>query len=189
MLKIPATAVLITREAEYPPDVWPPAGVQFDEVLIETRCPGLWRRYELALQARNRHVYVQDDDHATDIPALWSHYDHRRLTNACPPAHRKKWQQTGHTLVGWGAFFPKRLIDFSRWTAAHGTLMRRNVFDAFGRQTDRCEDDRIFCWLARPHVNPVVLPIRSFKRSARLVDEPGALESRARCRRLLKRLG
>jgi hypothetical protein len=163
-------------------------GVDFDEVIIETRCPGIWRRYELALQARNEHIYVQDDDCRPNVALLLSTYDGRRMTNAVRPGHYRNYLRTGHTLPSWGAFFPKRLINFDRWTARHGTLMRRHVFGPDGSKVDRCEDDRIFSWLARPRVNPVVMSIPFFARSASLAAEPGAMESRARCHKLLEAL-
>lgn len=187
MLKIPATACLITREAEYPGDVWPPAGVEFNEVIIETRCPGLWRRYELALQARNAIIYTQDDDHIVDVPGLWARYGGRLTIAVKSHGGARTYERNGSAIVGRGAFFPKRLVDFKRWTKAYGTLMRRNVYDAGGRQTDRCEDDRIFTALAKPW-DLVVAPTHYIRRPVRLADEPGALESRARCHELLRAL-
>lgn len=187
MLKIPATACLITREAEYPKDVWPPAGVEFDEVLIETRCPGLWRRYELALQARNGVVYTQDDDFLVDVPRLWSHYRGRLTFVVKGERGAIKYRKTGSAIVGRGAFFPKRLVDFSRWTARYGDLMRRHVYDAAGHKVDRCEDDRIFTALAKPW-DTVADAALSVPRPIRLADEPGAMESRARCHELLRTL-
>jgi hypothetical protein len=157
------TAVLITRERAYPQDIR--VDFPFDEVLVETSCPNVRRRYELALRAKSDVIYTQDDDAEIDIPALWAHYD-GRLTNAITPYHRDVYAPTGMTLVGWGCFFPKLLIDFSRWEARYG-------------EVDEVEADRIFTYLAQPH-NTVVMPIAEHKRREQLCQRPDHYPARDR---------
>lgn len=154
------TAVLITREAEYPKDIR--LDFPFDEVLVETHCPNLTRRFDLALQARNEVIYVQDDDAQIDIAGLWRHYD-GRLTNCMSPGHLQIYNGlSGNrcTLIGWGCFFPKRLIDFTPWEDAHGPIVG-SPFDI--------EIDRIFTHLAYRYQeaahNTVLMPFRQLSRT------------------------
>lgn len=167
----PVTAILITREDRYPTDIR--MGFPFDEVIIETGCPNVRRRFELALGARNETIYTQDDDAEIDINALWHHYD-GSLTNAITQYHKDAYEGTGVTLIGWGAFFPKSLIDFSRWEAAYG-------------EVDAMEADRIFTYLAQPH-NTVVMPIQERPRGTRMCLEPGHYQTRDRIIRMCKDL-
>jgi hypothetical protein len=168
--RLAITAVLITREPEYPLDTQ--IDFPFDEVLLETNCPSLARRFELAAQARNEIIYVQDDDVAVDIAGLWRHYD-GRLTNCMSWGHLQIYNglcQNRVTLIGWGCFFPKRLLDFSPWTDAFGEMPAHEV-------------DRIFTHLAfrsqgGPH-NTVVMPFRQLPRAhAMSRDNPNHYTSR-----------
>ena len=170
-LSIKVSAVLITREAEWPRDAR--VDFDFDEVLVGTKSPNVFRRFELAMTARNDVVYVQDDDCSIDIEQLWRKYD-GRLTNAQTPEHQRVYGGTGMTLIGWGAFFPKRLIDFSRWIARYGKV-------------DQMECDRIFTFLAQPH-NTIVMPIRQFTRPVRMCNQPGHYQVRDRLLTMLKEL-
>ena len=145
------TAVLITREASYPRDI--KIDFPFDEVLIETDCPNVLRRFELAEKASSDIIYVQDDDAEIDIHALWSHYN-GHLTNAMSEFHLQAYAGTGVTLVGWGAFFPKSVINFEPWQKRYGAV-------------DEMEADRIFTYFARPH-NSILMPIREVRRSVRM---------------------
>lgn len=165
------TAVLITRESEYPKDVR--LDFEFDEVLVETNCRNVLRRYELALQARNDVIYFQDDDASIDIKHLWSQYN-GKLTYAITPGHLIMYASTGVALVGWGAFFPKMLIDFRRWEAAYGPV-------------DEMECDRIFTYIAQPH-NPVVMPIGQFSRPVKMCERPGHYQTRDKIFKMLKEM-
>jgi len=165
------TAVLITRERYWPKDV--PIAFDFDEVIVETLCPNVRRRYELALEARNEVIYVQDDDMVVDIAALWPHYD-GRLTNAMIPGMHDIYKDTGVTLVGYGAFFPKALINFSRWEKQYG-------------EVDAMEADRIFTYLAQPH-NVVFQPPVQIDRPVKMCQRPCHYEVRQKFFNMLKEL-
>jgi hypothetical protein len=132
------TGVLITKEKEYPQEVLDSLLGKFDEVLIETECPSILRRYELALKARNDIIYVQDDDCIVDVDLLKEKYN-GQLTNFISEGHQRFYQPSGMTLIGWGALFPKSMIDFSRYLDKFGAS------PLFLR-----EADRVFTYLNQP---------------------------------------
>lgn len=160
-MRLPVTAVLVTREDEWPADI--PIRDLFDEVILETRSPGVHRRFELGLTARNDVLYVQDDDARIDVQALWRCYD-GRLTHAITEGHRRIYEGTGVTLIGWGCFFPKSLVRFDEWRQKFGELDLREL-------------DRIFTFFSRPH-NTVVMPITMYQRAQVMSREPGHYERR-----------
>lgn len=133
-----ATAVLITTKADYPPEVLESLLGKFDEILIETECPSIHRRYQLATKAKNDLIYVQDDDCITNVEALFKAYN-GQITNAITQHHLDWYKDKGVTLVGFGAFFPKNMIDFSEY------LDKYPVDSLFLSQTDR-----VFTYLNRP---------------------------------------
>jgi hypothetical protein len=172
------TAVLVTREKEWPADI--EMNFPFDDVLVQTESPNLLPRFDLAKQARNEIIYVQDDDAQIDIRRLWRHYD-ERVTNAITHGHLRIYNELcGNrvTLIGWGCFFPKRLIDFQPWHDWYGDL-------------DPIEIDRIFTHLAyryqeAPH-NSVVMPIEQLERPRAISrDNPRHYHDRAEIIRKLE---
>lgn len=140
-----ATAILITKDKEYPKEVLDSLP-DFDEVIVETECPSILRRYELALKAKNDIIYVQDDDCIVDVEALRSLYK-GRITNAISPQHYNFYKDTGVTLIGWGAFFPKKMINFDPYLDVYG------VSPLFLTQADR-----VFTYLNQPF-NSVIMDI------------------------------
>jgi len=161
-----ATAVLITKEREYPKEILGSLPA-FDEILVETECPSIHRRYELALKAKNDLVYVQDDDCITDVTKLFEAYN-GHLTNAMTPHHLEWYRDMGVTLVGFGCFFTKRMIDFSPYLDEYG------INDLFLSQTDR-----VFTYLNQPH-NSVVVGIKNLPSATapdRMSTSPGHYEN------------
>ena len=172
------TAVLITREREWPRDAV--LNFPFHEVIIEERCPGVHRRFELALQAKGDIIYVQDDDCRIDIPALWNHYD-GKMTYAITPAHKRIYDElcgSRACLIGWGCFFPRELADPARWkpyTDVHGPI-------------PSIEADRVFTWYAGER-NAVVMPIEMLRRQQAMSrDNKDHYTSRDRIIRQLKEI-
>lgn len=154
------TAVLITKDKEYPKEILDSLSV--DEVLIETECKSVHRRYELALKARNDIIYVQDDDCIADL-ALLRRYYNGQLTNLISPEHYETYKKTGMTLVGWGTLFPKAMIDFSPYLDVYG------VTPLFLSQADR-----VFTYLNQPH-NSILTEIHHLPRatdSTRMSTQP-----------------
>lgn len=140
------TAVLITREKEYPPEILESLP-SFDEVIVETECASVYRRYELAQKAKHELIYVQDDDCIVDAHLLIGVYN-GRLTNFITPEHYERYKNTGVTLVGWGALFPKEMVDF------------RPYLDVFGiNPLFLSQADRVFTYLNQPH-NSVLAEVR-----------------------------
>lgn len=184
------TAVLITREKKWPDDINPDwrlgelngfPNSPFDEVLVETECVGVHRRFELAMQARNDVIYVQDDDCAIDVMRLWRRFeaDHAsRLTYAITAGHKSIYDDlcgSAVCLIGWGCFFPKRLADPARWQPYR---------DRFGEIPSH-EADRVFTYFARPH-QPVVMPI-SMRQRTRAMSRDNTEHYRSRDR-IIKQL-
>lgn len=133
------TAVLITSHPEYPKEI---VLEGFGEIIVKTNSTSVYERYLQAAQAKNDIIFVQDDDCLTQYKELFKHYD-GRITNAM--VGRKKYydeiSRGRITLVGWGTFFPKSMLDsFKTYIDAYGVdahLLR--------------EADRIFTWLNYPH--------------------------------------
>lgn len=133
MLKV--SAILITREKKYPIKI-----EGFDEIIIKTESPSVYQRYLEATKARNEIIYFQDDDAIVDFNELWKHYD-GRLTNGTTQHHQSYYKDSGITLVGWGCFFPKKMLSvFSKYIEKYGA----------DEQLFR-EADRIFTYLNQPH--------------------------------------
>lgn len=151
---IKATAVLITRLKEYPKEILD-ALPAFDEVLIKTECPSVLYRYELATQAKNDLIFFQDDDCLVDVEELYKHYN-GQLTNFIKEGHYRFYNGSGITLIGWGCFFPKSMLDFSKY------IEKYEIDDLLLSQADR-----VFTYLNQPH-NTIIRPV---------VDLPTAADS------------
>lgn len=153
-----ASAVLITKEKKYPQDVLDSLK-EFDEIIVKTESPSIYQRYLLAGQARHDIIYVQDDDCLTDYRALWEHYD-GRLTNAMTEHHKGYYRGAGITLVGWGCYFPKQMLNsldkyIGRW-GVDSLLLR--------------EADRAFTYLNQPH-NEIIMPHVDLRQEGRMSHE------------------
>lgn len=165
---IKATFVGITREKEYPKEI---DTSMFDEVIIKTECPSIYERYIQAMKARNEIVYVQDDDCIVDVEQLFKAYN-GQLTNSMTEHHVNWYRERapGITLVGWGCFFPKKILtSLSRYVDKYGVdahLLR--------------EADRIFTYLNQPH-NTLIMAHKDFSRqdSGRMWNESAHWESMA----------
>lgn len=143
------TAVLITREVEYPEIVLERLTCTdfFKDIIIVTECPSVYHRYLAAAKAETEHIFVLDDDALVNFQVLWSKYDKERITNAMTLPFIEKYKDSGCTLVGWGCYFPKSMLSvFDKYIAKYGIdqhLLR--------------EADRIFTHLNQPW-NIIVQP-------------------------------
>jgi hypothetical protein len=143
------TAVLITREVEYPNIVLERLNCTdfFKDIIIVTECPSVYHRYLAAAKAETEHIFVLDDDALVNFQVLWSKYDKDRITNTMTLPFVEKYKDTGCTLVGWGCYFPKSMLSvFDRYIEKYGVdahLLR--------------EADRIFTYLNKPW-NTVIQP-------------------------------
>lgn len=143
------TAVLITRDVEYPNIILERLICTdfFKDIIIVTECQSVYHRYLAAAKAETEHVFVLDDDALVNFQFLWSKYDKKRITNAMPLPFIEKYKNVGCTLVGWGCYFPKSMISvFDKYIAKYGIdqhLLR--------------EADRIFTHLNQPW-NTVIQP-------------------------------
>lgn len=175
------TAVLITREDRWPENISPDWALgervgfphsPFGEVILETRCTGVHRRFELAARAKHDIVYVQDDDVQVDIMRLWKYYN-GQLTYAIPPGFKVMYDALSPRvcLIGWGAFFPRRFADPARW---------QPYVDAHGPVPSH-EADRVFTYFCdQPH-NPVYTQVRLAERGQAMSrDNPDHYRSRDR---------
>ena len=157
------TFVGITRNNEYPKEIKTDG---FGEVIIKTNSPSVFQRYLEAEKAKNNIIYVQDDDAVVDYKELWKHYN-GQLTNGITQHHQLYYKNSGVTLVGWGCFFPKKMLkEFHRYIDKYGTdehLLR--------------EADRIFTYLNQPH-NSIVMEHQDFApQVGRMWNEPHHWES------------
>ncbi len=177
------SAVLITREKAWPTDVV--MNFKFDEVLTCVECPHIFRRFELAAQAKHDTIYVQDDDVSIDIRRLYSIYLAPalpgRLTAVMPLGFQQIYAGTGVTMVGFGCFFPRVMAEQfveqqQFWRAEFGDA----IFEA--------EADRFFTFSHRPF-NHAVVAMRQFARPVKMSSRPGHYAVRAEIFRRLSEMG
>lgn len=142
------TAVLIEKGPEYPDIVLERIDLGFfDEILVIVDSPSVFHRYLAAQQAKNDIIFVMDSDCLVNYQVLFESYN-GRITNAMPRPFQEKYKVMECTLVGWGCYFPKHMLDaFGPYVAKYGMddphLLR--------------EADRIFTHLNQPW-NTITLP-------------------------------
>jgi hypothetical protein len=148
---------LITTLQEYPQIIMErlTCASFFDEILVRTESPSVYERYLLAKKAKNSTIFVQDDDCMINYQILFSHYNNQ-ITNAMPANRIEDTSKQGITLIGWGCYFPKYMINaFDRYTAKYGEdkhLLR--------------EADRIFTYLNKPF-NTIIMPHEDLPRASK----------------------
>ncbi len=142
------TAVLITRDKEYPKEINLEG---FGEVIIKTESPHVFQRYLEAENAKNDIIYFQDDDCIVDYKTLYRQYN-GFITSGITEHHLNAYRGSGVTLVGWGCFFPKSMLTNI------GKYIERYGADAHLLR----ESDRIFTYLNQPH-NNIVMPHTDFR--------------------------
>jgi hypothetical protein len=155
------SAVLITKEPEYPKLVLERIQTGFfDEVLIGTKSPSVYRRYQIAGQAKNDIIYFQDDDCFTNYQMLFKQYN-GQITNSMTKSFQDFYEPLGCTLMGWGSFFPKEMLRvFDRYIQVHDDdehLLR--------------EADRIFTYLNKPF-NTVIMPHQDLPQTSDRMSSP-----------------
>lgn len=156
------TAVLIERSQEYPEIILERIDLDFfDEILVVCESPSVYHRYLAAKKAKNDIIYVQDSDCMVNYQVLYGKYD-GRLTNTMTLPFQKAYEPLGCTLVGWGCYFPKTMLNvFDKYIAKYG------VDDHLLR-----EADRIFTYLNQPF-NTVIMPHEDlFQTPGRMSHDP-----------------
>lgn len=165
------TAVLITREKEFPADVLEliKKEPRITEILIETECPHIWRRFELAAKAKNDLIYTQDDDcYVENIDQLIKTFDGKQIVYNCQASHYSFYsQKCGNkiALIGWGSIFKKEWLKaFDRYFEMYPK--RDELFDLTA--------DRVFTWLNAPH-RVILGSVRhhELEQKARMSTRPG----------------
>lgn len=144
------TCCLITKEKEYPQEILDHINeLPFGEVLILTESDSPYRKHELFAKAKNELIYYQDDDAICPIEQLAEVADPDRISVAMKEGHFRAHFGNRATMgLGWGAFFPKRLLScLKQYTDVYGED------DVYKRETER-----IFTYLCYPQ-NRKVLPI------------------------------
>lgn len=133
------SAILITKEAEYPQVVLNHIeSFGFGEVIIKTNCDGIYKRFDE--KPGFEHVYVQDDDCMTEINKIFNNYDGNLITCGNTHHHINYYKNNKICLIGHGAFFP--------WHCT-GVIVR--YIKKFGQDQDfLIETDRIFTFLNYP---------------------------------------
>lgn len=148
------SAILICKESQYPAIVMERLTLGFfDEIIVETECKNIYRRYELAKMAANPVCYFQDSDCLVNYQQLYKKYD-GRITNTMTDQFQQFYEPLGCTLMGWGSFFNKDMLSvFDKYIAKYGIdqhLLR--------------EADRIFTYLNKPF-NTIMMPHEDLKRA------------------------
>lgn len=149
----------------------------FDEIIVETNCPNIYRRYELAKKAANDICYFQDSDCFINYQQLWKHYN-GRITNTMTEGFKNFYDPLGCTLMGWGSYFPKSMLSvFDKYIAKYG--MDEHLYR---------EADRIFTYLNKPF-NTIIMPHQDlFQDNTRMSVEPehfpSAYEAISKCKLL-----
>lgn len=142
------SCILITRQVEYPEIILERLDLNdfFDEIIVMAESASVYNRYLAARAAKNQLVYTQDDDCMVNHQVLFKSYN-GQITNAMTLQFQQKYESMGCTLVGWGCYFPKSMLDvFDKYIAKYGVdkhLLR--------------EADRIFTYLNKPF-NTVIMP-------------------------------
>lgn len=160
------TACLITTKKEYPSLILERLTCTnfFDEILIATESPSVYKRYELAAEAKNPIIYVQDDDCILNYQTLFRSYN-GSITNAMTKPFLSRYEQMGCALVGWGCYFPRQILSsFDKYINTYGKdahLLR--------------EADRIFTYLNKPH-NTVIMPHEDLFQNEQRMSSPDNLE-------------
>ena len=150
------SCVLITKFSEYPSIIMERLTCAnfFDEILVKTESPSVYERYLLAKQAKNAVCFTMDDDALVNYQVLFSKYD-GRITNTMTLPFQSKYEEMGCTLVGWGCYFNKSMLNvFDKYIAAYGEdahLLR--------------EADRIFTYLNKPF-NTIIMPHEDLPRAS-----------------------
>ena len=132
------TAVLITwkRQHNIPRIVETLLKVpQINEILIHDNSKGknkaCYRRFELALKAKNDLIYTQDDDCINhDVTELISEFKY--LTCGATQGYidalgDEPYSNTNLALLGFGSLFKKGWIDFSKYKYPHDDLFYREA--------------------------------------------------------------
>ncbi len=156
------TAILIEKGDTYPQIVLDRLTLGFfEEIIIETKCPNIYRRYELAKQAKTECIYFQDSDCLVNYQKLFTHYN-GQITNTMTEGFQNFYSPLGCTLIGWGAFFPKSMLSvFDKYIAKYGE--DEHLFR---------EADRIFTYLNKPF-NTILMPHEDlFQDKTRMSLEP-----------------
>lgn len=155
-------------------------------------------RFTCAAEARNRIIYVQDDDALNDdLPALYGHFlrDSSRITHALAPTHwnqrnRRIYGEAQMALLGWGAFFRKEWLSvldelpasiredplLLREADAFFTLLLQRKHNAVLTEITHLEDHStpgIALWCEPAYRRYTSLAIRHALRLLRLKKNPG----------------
>lgn len=112
----------------------------FKDIIIATGNKLMMNRYEAALKAKNDIIYTQDDDCVIlNIDDIVNAYNPDKIIANIKLAHINHYANYADgkiALVGWGAIFNKKLINFDKYLA-------RFPEDEFLYR----EADRVFTWL------------------------------------------
>ncbi len=106
------SACFITKEAQYPQSIVDAVmQVGFGELLFLTHCPSPHLKQRLFEKASCDYLYYQDDDCIAPIEELLRAAKPDQITCAMKPFHLERYQNSRICLLGWGSFFPKRVIQ------------------------------------------------------------------------------
>ena len=170
-------AVLITREKEYPKEVYKSVSELFPNITVCVNCPSISTRYDIAYNSPEEHIYIQDDDCIAPMEELYKNYTGDMITCAMKKQHLEYYKDSQICLLGWGALFPRRIIkNMDKYIAMFGSI-----------EPYKREADRIFSYLNYPQKR-LELPIQDIKRSCAMSNEQNHYESLRSIEQKLKQL-
>ena len=119
-----------------------------DEIIIAVNKPDdnkkCYRRWLTALNAKNDTIYVQDDDCiVNNLDKLYEEYTGNEMLIGLKGTRIMEYIGEKTTMVGWGSFFDKSWIDFSKYIEKYGED------EILIRESDRIMTYKIGC--ERPH--------------------------------------
>lgn len=96
-----------------------------DEILIALNRPDdnkkCYNRWLTALKAKNETIYAQDDDCIVgNIQEMYDEYDRIRMLIGLKGERMNESVGVKSSMVGWGSFFQKEWIDFSKYIDKYG---------------------------------------------------------------------
>ena len=77
-------------------------------VYVNQPCPAT--QFELAVWARSRWVYIQDDDCRSHIPHLLRYAKRDRISCLMPAHYMSEYAASPCALLGWGAIIPTQML-------------------------------------------------------------------------------
>lgn len=152
------SAVIVTKEGPVDPLILASLAGLGEVIVWDNSRRGsdckVFGRYRAVELATLDYVYTQDDDCVIDAVRLCGEYRPGELLCNLKSSHVAFYEPMGISLVGWGAIFPRSMVNFAPYLAAHPED------DLFYR-----ECDRVFTYLNREKTRIVEIGVEDLARA------------------------